>query len=382
MYKHKYLKYKKKYIDKKKFNESIINGGKCSESLLSNLKIIKAHGSIYKDEYFTVPPDVKIIALVSEGDTLDMKLCLEMEFLYIFRQNAQDKFFDLTTQVSTTKEKEFEKLIFDRFHVKYTIQKYLENSQIIDHKIQFTDSLTGIFCTNNNFTACFPSVCGEKIHNSFNKKDLVLKKDSIVREKIYIESKYINFIINESIKFKLDDIKLSGENIENIYVNQLNRIHLIINFATINKFTLQTLEMGNPKYKYKNFSFILRQNTNERYGVNIENEQVLIKGDKIYLIDSTGTYLSIEQIMALDENVFLNKFAVNVPIELIDVDGGKHIENTYNKDTNGNFISMGDPRGICVEVLKCEIIQLSLHDLIQLEGTGIYILYICRQYDQ
>lgn len=379
MYKYKYLKYKKKYIDKKKFNEFIIDGGKCSESSLSNLKIIKAHGSIYKDKYFIVPPDVKIIALVSEGETLDMKLCLEMEFLYIFKQNAQDNFFDLTTQESTTKEKEFEKLIFDRFNVKYTIQKYLENSQIIDHKIQFTDSLTGIFCTNNNFTACFPLVYGEKIHNSFNKKDLLLKKDSIVRENIYVDNKYVNFVPNESIKFKLDDIKLSGEN---IYVNQLNRIHLIIHFATINGYTLQTLEMQNPKYKYKNFSFILKQNINERYGVNIEGEQVLIKGDKLYLIDSTGTYLSIEQIMALDENVFLNKFAINVPTELADIDETKYIENKYNRDTNGIFISADDPRGICVSVLKCEIIQLSLHDLIQLEGSGIYILYICRQYDQ
>lgn len=353
-----------------------MHGGKCSESLLSNLKIIKGHGGIYADDVFVVPDGVKIITMVPHGQTIP-KCNIEFEILKIFANDKQNDFFDFDQTSHTERESKFENFMRERSNINCTIDKHFEKMPIHNHIISFKDNFTGIFCTNKRYETCMPDIYGKNIYKYFTRKGFEYVNATI--ENLKLLHKYIVFILDNNIRYNIQDFNIVNDNQD----NKINRLRIIQNFI-INmnsRFTLITNGLSNEKYNNKKYTFSLEKTENvSRYAVLIDNEKksIAIHGKNLIIYDTMQQQsINIDQIMEFNVIDFLNQFAISVPIELID-DDKLYVENTYNKDVNGTFTNC-DLEYIYVNVMKCRVKQINLYDLIQLEGIGIYILYICRE---
>ena len=344
-FEYKYYKYKNKY--KNKYLKNNIIGGKCSFSSLDNLKIIKGHGKLYYDP-FIISKDIYVITLFEIGYNTPMNPRLELEVLDIFKKNKEVNFFDFSHIESTEREQLFENIFIKG--IKFKINKYREGDKINNQIIIFDNELCGIYCSNNTFSKCVPIIYGKKIFSKLTNKHSIYR-NSIV-EQINIEKKYItiNFELEINIEKifincdidELDLMKINifppeDENEKNklIYFKKINRIKIILYYAKQHNFFIKTLNLKNQKYNDKHCSFIFDENKIdkliERFPIKINNETVLIKGENLYLFWNDFQPISIKNIMDLDINNFLNNFALNVPININDIDDTKYIENKYKK---------------------------------------------------
>ena len=385
---YKYLKYKKKYTDYK-----ISMGGKCSMSDFENLKIIKGHGKLFYDP-FIIPKDTYVINFFQIGYDTPMIPTLELEILEIFKQNKEKTFFDFSKDESTEREHSFEQMFIKG--IIFNIQKYKENTEINNQIIIFDNELCGIYCSNNTFSKCMPVIYGKNIFNKLTNKHCIYR-NSVV-EQTEIESKYITFnfeldINNEKIfvNCNVDDLNIlnirqqyntEDEKYKLLFFKKMNRIKIILFYVNRNNFFLKTSNLKNKTYNDKTFSFVFDEkkleSLHERYPVKINNEILLIKGENLYLYWNQPNPISIENIMSFEINIFLNSFALNTSICINDIDETKYIENKYNKYLDGIFININDDYNARVNIMKTEIYQINLMDLINLEGSGKYFLYTCR----
>ena len=437
------MKYKKKYMEQQKqiygcgdpatiereFHASTklsFNGGKCSSSSLSNLKIIKGHGFLF-DDPFIIPKNTQVITLFNIGYDTPMIPNLELEILQIFQQNkdgnddsranhhfhpytdanaparlhlcSENDYFDFSTNIHTDKEYQFEKMMLQKHGgIQFAIRKWIEKEQINNQTIIFENELCGIYCSNNNFTKCFPVIYGKKIFNKMSKKGFIYQ--NATKETIKFEHKYIKFEINngidifyiminnldlsnEYLNFEYTKILNNEEKTKNNIINtqRLNRIKIILFYLEKNNCVFMTENIMTTKYNKKPFTFIndeiIKLERIDRYPVKIDNERVLVKEENIFVYEYEKENLSFKQIMELNLIDFINRFAVNIPINISDVDESLTIENKYNIDLDGTLNKI-DENYIYVNIMKTEIKQINLQDLIILEGPGKYFLYTCR----